>query len=165
MGQLRNSEKKTRWVSLTRIKFIFERLIHGNVHVQRSGLEKVNRIIYSGNTTGEISFFFGIRHLGYNAEPYSDWSFLLFVGSCPICCCLSMIYLLLCAVCARVAAQSSAVCYRLSRAEFFPLLKLFPDEEESLAEKALASYDITSKSISARRCFALIFFQNLNLSL
>lgn len=54
------------------------------------------------------------------------------------------------AVCAKAGKQSGAVCFKLPRAQFFPLLKLFPDEEESLAEAALASYD-DAKSVSHHR--------------
>jgi hypothetical protein len=44
-----------------------------------------------------------------------------------------------------------ATCFKLPRSQFLPLLKLFPDEEERLAEAALTSYDC-SKSVSHHRC-------------
>jgi len=80
---------------------------------KRSGLEVINRTVHRGNGSGELSFFFGMRHLA----------------------------------CARAGKLIGASCYRLPRSQFLPLLKLFPDEEERLAEAALTSYDC-SKSVS-----------------
>jgi hypothetical protein len=85
---------------------------------KRSGLEVVQRTLHRGNGSGELSFFFGMRHLA----------------------------------CARAGNSIGTVCYRLPRYQFVPLMKLFPDEEERLAEAALASYDSNcSKSISHTR--------------
>jgi len=80
---------------------------------KRTGQEIVNRTIKSEHCFGELSFFFGMRHL----------------------------------VSAKAGKQSGAICFKLPRAQFLPLLKLFPEEEEILAEASLSSYD-DSMSVS-----------------
>jgi hypothetical protein len=55
------------------------------------------------------------------------------------------------AVCAKSGKQSGATCFALPRAQFLPLLKLFPAEEEILVEAALNSYDDDSMSASNHR--------------
>ena len=43
---------------------------------------------------------------------------------------------------ARAHKASGAVCMRLAREQFLPLLKMFPDDEECIAQAALSSYEV-----------------------
>ena len=45
------------------------------------------------------------------------------------------------AVSARCHKLTGAKCLRLPRDRFFPILKMFPDEEEKMAEAALSSFE------------------------
>ena len=45
------------------------------------------------------------------------------------------------AVSARCHKLTGATCLRLPRDRFTPLLKMFPDEEEKIAEAALKTFD------------------------
>jgi hypothetical protein len=45
------------------------------------------------------------------------------------------------AVSARAHKSTGAVCLRLPREQFLPLLKMFPDDEEMIAQAALNTFE------------------------
>ncbi len=43
---------------------------------------------------------------------------------------------------ARAHKSTGAVCMRLPREQFLPLLKMFPDDEENIAQAALSTFEV-----------------------
>ena len=107
----------------------------------------------AGSSTGELAFFFGMRHFG---EPLPR-CLSCNLASPPRARTTKFTCVLTCicvrAVGARASKRTGAVCLRLPRAQFLPLLKLFPDDEELIARAALTSFDV--KSQTARRLRAI----------
>ena len=50
---------------------------------------------------------------------------------------------------ARANKSTGALCLRLPREQFLPLLKMFPDDEENIAQAALSSFEV-AKSQAGR---------------
>ena len=113
---------------------------------------------------GELAFFFGMRHLGKPpidldspsnrtrfpsrltsaADPgIHSTSFvkLTYLGAARL------------PVSARCHKLTGAICLRLPRDRFIPLLKMFPSEEEKIAEAALNTFEQARSSHAGR--FAL----------
>ncbi len=89
---------------------------------------------------GELAFFFGMRHLGiltniyrFNCHNRGNLIHIMDIVS------------------ARCHKLTGATCLRLPRDRFTPLLKMFPEEEETIAESALKSIENVRNSHSGGR--------------
>ncbi len=59
-------------------------------------------------------------------------------------------------VSARCHKLTGAICLRLPRDRFIPILKMFPDEEEKIAEAALSAFEQTKSSHAGRHDLLLV---------
>ena len=107
----------------------------------QGGGEKISKSVYKPGGTGELSFFFGLRHLG---------SLKTKTGYSEKCRSEKKKF----AVGARANKRTGALCLRLPRAQFITLLKMFPAEEEKIAHAALATFDTqpARRQVTARMC-------------